>query len=88
MVKPEALVNIVPLDGQYIVRVSTEFTVNLENYNSKKFGGSYEGRFSSQHAPMDIGEHLGDQLYAMLTDEILSAQAVAPKDSYIQQINV
>lgn len=86
MTGPTVTLEIIPVDGMYDVRLTTEFTVNLGDYNSKKFGGSYGGRFESKHSATEIGEHLGDKLYEMLTDEIVAAQALAPRKSYINDI--
>jgi hypothetical protein len=81
-----ANLEITTVDGVYEARLSTEFTVNLGDYNSKKFGGSYSGRFSTMYDAKDIGEHLGDKLYDMLNDEILAVQELAFSKSYIHNI--
>ena len=83
-----SIVEIVPLDGVYNYIVSTEFTINLGDYNSKKVGGSVGGQFSSSLDAIDVGNHLMDKLYESINDELNLVKDInkGNKKSFIHNI--
>lgn len=68
---------IYPVDGMLHITVSTEFTANSGNFESRKVGGSTGGRFSADADPAAVGEYLYNALYAALDEELYGAKIYA-----------
>jgi len=88
VVQDSATVTVTPIDGVLEVSLTTGYTVNIGDFNNKSVKGSVAGRFSTQVDIEDVAAYLNEKLYTVIQDEMLTAKALAPAQSYIHRISI
>jgi hypothetical protein len=87
-VQDSTVLTVEPVDGVIKLTLTTGYTVNLGDFNNKRVEGSVSATFRSDLPINAAVEYLDERLYAVIKEEILIAQKLAPAKSYIQAITV